>query len=80
MNPELIECLKSFIRSKHLTNEWEIFRDNWFNEINSEASNESLSVRDNEKQKEFCHHEWFKHKGEILECYKCKEIKITYTK
>ena len=54
MNPELIECLKSFIRSKHLTNEWNIFRDNWFNEINSEASNESLSVRKHEQLQEFC--------------------------
>ena len=54
MNPELIKCLKSFIRSKHLTNEWNIFRDNWFKSINSEASNESLSVRDNEGQKNNC--------------------------
>lgn len=52
MSPELIECLKSFIRSKHLTKEWNIFRDNWFKSINSEASNERLSVRDNEAQKE----------------------------
>jgi hypothetical protein len=46
---ELIECLKSFIRSNHLTNEWNIFRDNWSNEINS-AQGENSSVSDNESE------------------------------
>ncbi len=60
---ELIECLKSFIKSKHLTNEWDKFRDKWFSEIHSEASNEPRTVSNNEQKGKKCNP-----RGTILKC------------
>lgn len=39
---ELIECLKSFIRSNHLTNNWNIFRETWV-KLNSINENKESS-------------------------------------
>lgn len=55
------------------------YADLYLKSIN-EAQNESLNVSDNEKQKEFCNHQWMKLKGEIHKCYECDVVKIEYTK